>query len=188
MKKFFCLLLCSLTVLTLSSCSKNNKSETEQNNQSENVEDSVVTYNQDDENDEDVEQNDNDESDYTPSSTNYYESSGRSQFNNYEENSNCVNGAVVYEGTGDYYVIETQVGYTIAETYIGWLSEGDKVRGELNRYGFKYLIKNRSNEVRVYIEDFMLSKESSIKWMGEHHKLKSRDQSDYDAPDDSNDF
>lgn len=104
-----------------------------------------------------------------------------SRYYNYEETPNCVDGVVVYEGSGDYYIVETRRGYTVLETYRGFLSEGDNVRGELNRYGFKYIIKKRSDrEVRVYIEDFMLSDRSAVEWLGDHDKLNYRDQKIYD--------
>jgi hypothetical protein len=102
-------------------------------------------------------------------------------FSNYEETNDCVEGVVVYEGDDDYYIVETRKGYTILERYSGRLDEGDKVRGELNRYNFKYLInRNKDSEVRVYIEDYMLSKDRALEWMGEKDHLKSRDQEVYD--------
>ena len=105
-------------------------------------------------------------------------------FYNYEETDACVEGVVVYEGTGDYYIVETRRGYTILERYSGRLDEGDKVRGELNKYNFKYLInKNKKSEVRVYIEDYMLSDDNALEWLGEHDHLKYDDQRAYDAND-----
>ena len=175
---FFILIL----ITPFFACSNKSNSDNQAETDSISGVDSVV-YDNSNEN----EYQDTDEPEYE-SSGNYYEPSGRTQFDNYEETSNCVNGVVVYEGTGDYYVIENNMGYVIAETYTGWLSEGDKVRGELNHYGMKYIIRNRNTEVKVYIEDFMMSKESSIDWMGRHHKLKSSDQSDFDAPDIPNDY
>lgn len=101
---------------------------------------------------------------------------------NYEETDGCVEGVVVYEGTGDYYIVETRKGYTLLERYSGILNEGDKVRGELNRYNFKYIInRNRNTEVRVYIEDYMLTDKSALEWLGEHDHLKYDDQRAYDA-------
>ena len=102
-------------------------------------------------------------------------------FSNYEETDDCVEGVVVYEGDDDYYIVETRKGYTILERYSGRLDEGDKVRGELNRYNFKYLFnRNKDSEVKVYIEDFMLSEDRALEWMGEEDHLKSRDQEAYD--------
>lgn len=109
-------------------------------------------------------------------------SDNRRRYSNYEETDDCVDGVVAYEGSGDYYIIETRRGLTVCETYSGCLSEGDKVRGELNKYSFKYILnKNRDSEVKIYIEDYMLSEESAIRWLGEHNHLKSRNQDYYDS-------
>lgn len=104
------------------------------------------------------------------------------QFSNFEPSSSDTKGVVVYEGSGDYYIIETNRGYTIAERYSGWLYEGHTLYGQLNSFGFKYVIDlNRDSEVKLYLEDYMLSKDQAIEWMGEHHHLNYRDQSDYDS-------
>ena len=51
----------------------------------------------------------------------------------------------------------------------------------LNQYLFKYIInRNRNDEVRVYIEDYMLSDKKALQWLGKHKKLKYRDQEAYD--------
>ena len=79
---------------------------------------------------------------YNPNlSSGNIQSDGRvyGNFSNYKETNDCVEGVVVYEGDDDYYIVETRKGYTILERYSGRLDEGDKVRGELNRYNFKYL-------------------------------------------------
>ena len=110
-----------------------------------------------------------------------------SDFDNYEETDDCVEGEVVYEGEGDYFIVETRKGYTVLERRSGRLSEGHKVRGELNKYRFKYLYnRNRESEVRVYIEEYKLSEESALEWMGEHDHLKSRDQEIYDKMNNRN--
>jgi hypothetical protein len=102
-------------------------------------------------------------------------------FYNYEETNDCVEGVVVYEGEDDYYIVETRRGYTILERRSGSLSEGHKVRGELNRHGTKYLYnRRRDSEVRVYIEDYALSDDDALEWMGENDHLKSDDQEAYD--------
>lgn len=94
-------------------------------------------------------------------------------YSNYEENDYCVDGVVVYEGADDYYIIETKKGYTVLEVYSGILYEGNRVRGELNHYNFKYIInKNRQSEVRVYIEDYMLSDEDALNWLRDNGHLK----------------
>jgi hypothetical protein len=111
-----------------------------------------------------------------------YDNDKTQKHSNYKETANCVDGVVVYEGSGDYYIIETRRGLTICETYSGWLSEGDKVKGELDTFGFKYILnKNRNSEIKIYIEDYMLSEEKALRWLGEHSHLKSRDQDYYDS-------
>jgi len=121
---------------------------------------------------------------YNPSiNSSNIQSDGRlyGNFSNYEETNDCVEGVVVYEGRDDYYIVETRKGYTVLERYSGRLDEDDKVRGELNRYNFKYLInRNKDSEVKVYIEDYMLSDDKALEWMGENNHLKSRDQEAYD--------
>ncbi len=113
-----------------------------------------------------------------------YEESNR--YDNYEETNSCVDGEVVYEGTGDYYIVETMSGYTIVERRLGgFLYEGDRVRGKLNSYSYTYIINKRNDtEVSIYIEDYMLSKDRAIEWMGSHNRLKSRDQDAYDMEND----
>ena len=102
-------------------------------------------------------------------------------FYNYEETDNCVEGVVVYEGDDDYFIVETRRGYTVLERRSGSLSEGHKVRGELNRTGTKYLYNRRRNsEIRVYIEDYALSDDDALEWLGEHDHLKSDNQEAYD--------
>ena len=101
---------------------------------------------------------------------------------NYKETNNCEEGAVVYEGKGCYYIVETRKGYTVMEDYSGSLFEGAKVRGELNQYNFKYLINRHKNqEIKVCIEDYMLSDKQAIELLGKKKRLKSNDQSAYDA-------
>lgn len=103
-------------------------------------------------------------------------------FYNYKETNDCEEGVVVYEGDDDFFIVETRKGYTVLEVYSGILYEGDKVRGELNKYFFKYLVnRNRNSEVRVYIEDYMLSDDRALEWLGKHDHLKSDDQDAYDA-------
>lgn len=104
------------------------------------------------------------------------------EYSNYKESSDCVEGVVVYEGDDDYYIVETRRGFTILEVYSGILYEGNKVRGELNRYSFRYIInRNRNSEVRVYIEDYALTEDDAIEWLGENDHLNDEDQRIYDA-------
>ncbi len=125
----------------------------------------------------------------TYSSSNSIKSDERiySHLSNYEETDDCVEGVVVYEGEGDFYIVEARRGYTVLERYNGRLDEGDKVRGELNRYNFKYLYnRNNDSEVKVYIEDYMLSEDSALEWMGDNDHLKSDDQEAYDSKKNNN--
>lgn len=109
----------------------------------------------------------------------------QSKYSNFEPSSNDCEGVVVYEGRGDYYIIETQLGYTVLETYGGYLWEDDYVRGELNSYNWHFILDTtRDNEVRVYIEDYMLSAERALEWLGSHNKLKYSDQEVYDREND----
>ena len=103
------------------------------------------------------------------------------QFSNFEPDYNDRKGIVVYEGQGDYYIIETSGGYVIAERYSGILYEDQTIYGPLHSYGSKFFIDlNRDSEVKLYIEDYMLTQERAVEWMGEHHHLKYYDQTRYD--------
>ena len=105
-----------------------------------------------------------------------------SELPNYVETSQCVEGEVVYEGNNDYYIIITQKGCTIVERYSGRLDEGDKVRGELNKYKWTYIYnRKKKQEVKIYIEDYMLSERNSLMWMGKNKHLKSEDQKRFDS-------
>lgn len=73
-------------------------------------------------------------------------------FSNFEPGYNDRKGVVVYEGQGDYYIIETTGGFVIAERYSGILYEDHTIYGPLHSYGFKYFIDlNRDSEVKLYI-------------------------------------
>ena len=50
-----------------------------------------------------------------------YDDEYSSRYDNYVETSSCEDGVVVYEGRGDYYIIETGSGHTVLETYSGIL-------------------------------------------------------------------
>ena len=127
---------------------------------------------------------------YTYTSTTSFNTSNSNEeedkYDNYEETSSCLDGEIVYEGDDDYYIVETRSGYTILERRSGGsLYEGDRIRGELHNYGTTYIIKkNTDREVRVYIEEYMLSDDRAIEWMGDHDHLDSSDQDVYDAQND----
>jgi len=77
-------------------------------------------------------------------------------------------GEVMIE-KGDYFVVDTDNGYTVMERRSGGLiNEGDKIVGNLNSYGFKdvYNLSN-GNESRVYIEDYRMDEEKAIEMIYE---------------------
>ena len=180
-----------LFVLFLWSCGNNlgTYSSEEKDSVVVEVEDSNEYVVEDDEEDEGDEMED----DYSITETpNQYpeiseeQQSYRNRYHNYEETPSCEDGVVVYEGRGGFFVIETRRGFTVLETYSGYLCEGDKVRGELNKYNFRYIIKTRNDsEVRVYIDDYMLSGDRALEWLGEHNHLKYDDQEAYDRSKES---
>lgn len=67
-------------------------------------------------------------------------------------------GVVVKEdvcGTGNAIIETTDNWYVAAEHWSGvFLSEGDKVYGELKRYGFQEITRADGREGRFYIEDY----------------------------------
>ena len=63
----------------------------------------------------------------------------------------------------DRMIIETSSGYVLAEHYRGRFYEGRRVYGNLHSYGFKD-VKVSDNDARIYIEDYMASKEKAIEW------------------------
>jgi len=82
-------------------------------------------------------------------------------------------GEVIWEKSGcDFYIVETQKYFVLVEWYKGRLYEGDKLKGELHSYGYKYL-KNTSrndDEVKVYIENYWTFKTICFEWLKEHDK------------------
>lgn len=100
----------------------------------------------------------------------------------FTETLDCVDGEVVYQGSQDYYVIETAKGFTICELYYGSLSVGDLLYGELNSYNFKYIFNKSSNsDVKVWIDDYMLSKDSAIKYLGSKGRLSPEEQKAFNS-------
>lgn len=181
----------SITLL-LSSC-VNGTSSNSNNSESVSEEVAVVeevpssNYQQYDNSSYQVEEADNDNYNYSYTYTESYnfEEGNQSNYPNYEPSSNDCEGIVVYEGRGDYFIVETRRGYTVLEVYNGILYEDQKVKGELNSYNFHYILNvNRDSEVRVYIEDYMLSAERALDWLGSHNKLKYSDQEAYDRDND----
>ena len=107
------------------------------------------------------------------------------KFSNFNRSYSDREGEVVYEGRGDYYVIETSSGYVIAERRSGPLYEGNRIYGQLHSTGYNYFInKSFDSEIALDIEDYYLSESRVIDWLGEHDKLKYSDQSQYDEEND----
>ncbi|NLS94434.1 MAG: hypothetical protein GXX96_19935 [Planctomycetaceae bacterium] len=75
-------------------------------------------------------------------------------------------GVVVLNKSGtDYFLVETISGYSLLEWYGGYdPAAGDKIVGKIESYGFHdvYDISVR-RELRVWVEDFWLSKEDAIR-------------------------
>ena len=76
---------------------------------------------------------------------------------------------IVVAGEGDCkesdrLVIETRRGFTLAEQYRGTFDKGDKVFGELSRYGFKDVQVRSGSNGRIYIDDYDTSKDQAVKW------------------------
>lgn len=74
-------------------------------------------------------------------------------------------GAVAYKKSGcDYFIAETVSGYVLLEWYGGNdPDEGDIIVGNFESYGFKDIYNlTADSELRVWVEDYMLSKSSVI--------------------------
>ena len=78
---------------------------------------------------------------------------------------NAAKGVVVFYKSGcSYYIVEDNMGYTLLEWYGGNdPSEGDTLVGDFNTYGMKDIYNLTVDaETKVWIEDFMLSKDSVL--------------------------
>ncbi len=97
----------------------------------------------------------------------YSEPSHLPMVSTYSETSqDDVEGVVLKEYKKDIYVIETRRFYVIVEWYRGRLWEGDKVVGELHRYGKKEIYnEKRDCEVTVYVEEYYTSWDDVVKWL-----------------------
>jgi hypothetical protein len=101
-------------------------------------------------------------------------SSSNSDFQNpspslYNSSIQTVNGngyaVVVYKQSScDYFILENNSGYIIAE----WMGgndpdQGDKITGSFNSFGTKeFYNQSRDRECRLWVDDYMLSKESAL--------------------------
>lgn len=78
-------------------------------------------------------------------------------------------GGIVVKADGDCpagsdrMIFETRSGYVLAERYSGIFLEWWRVYGDLHSYGFKN-VKVNNNDARVYVEDYMASKDVAIRW------------------------
>ncbi|RZK09948.1 MAG: hypothetical protein EOO46_12270 [Flavobacterium sp.] len=87
---------------------------------------------------------------------------------NYSDNqisSSSNSGTVVYKPSScDYFIIENSRGFIIAEWMGGNDPDlGDQISGELNSYGTKdFYNLTRESSGRIWIDDYMLSKESAL--------------------------
>jgi hypothetical protein len=79
---------------------------------------------------------------------------------------NAAQGIVVFYKSGcDYYIVETNMGYSLLEWYGGNdPSEGDVLVGDYESYGMKTIYNVTANSgTKVWVEDFWLSKGNVIK-------------------------
>lgn len=70
------------------------------------------------------------------------------------------------EGSSDRIVIETNMGFTLAQVYSGYSAtfEDRKIYGDLNSYGFKDVTNENGDEARIYIDDYMATEDSAREW------------------------
>lgn len=73
-------------------------------------------------------------------------------------------GVVSFYPAGcDYFIVESSLGYSLMQHYYGFDPyEGDTVYGDLNSYSFKDLTTSSGNSIRVWIDDYMLSKSRAL--------------------------
>jgi len=90
-------------------------------------------------------------------------------------------GEIVYEGRNGYCIVSSPQGYAIIEFYSNYGSEGDMIYGNINHYSFTYAyVGNNTSTSKVYIEDYAISKDRAVEWMGGHNHLKFNDQQSWD--------
>lgn len=171
-----------LSLLFLVACTNNNSTSGQMSSSNESdcyviEEDTVI---EDDNTDEESEEYDEDgfvEEEELSDEEKFFNS-----FDNFEPSGSDVKGVVVYEGSSSYYIIETNMGFTIAEWYGGAIPVvGQTIYGKLNSFCMNYfIILNNERETQLWIEDYWKSKDSAIEWLGEHNHLNYYDQSRYD--------
>jgi|JI6StandDraft_1071083.scaffolds.fasta_scaffold72730_1 hypothetical protein len=87
----------------------------------------------------------------------------------YQNNGQAISGSgfaiVVYKPSScDYFILENSSGYIVAEWMGGNDPDlGDKVSGNFNSFGTKdFFNQSRDRDCRLWIDDYMLSKESAL--------------------------
>lgn len=94
-------------------------------------------------------------------------------FKNKELNTDDIIGEVIWEKNHcDFYIVETKSYFVLVEWYQGNINNGDKLKGELHSYSFKYLINmSRNNEkIKVYIENYWSTKKECFDWLRKNNK------------------
>lgn len=80
-------------------------------------------------------------------------------------------GDIVYKKSGcDYFIVETALGYDLIEWYGGNdPDKGDTLIGNFESYGFEDIYNiTADSELRVYVEDYWLSKDDVLEKYFEH--------------------
>ena len=85
---------------------------------------------------------------------------------------NCM--VLVTELKSDYWVGYEDYGYVIFELYgYTYIDEDDVICGNIHSYGFKDAYNaTKEKSIRIYIEDYGLSKQRCIDWINSHDKWK----------------
>ena len=91
-------------------------------------------------------------------------------------------GFVAYEGSKNYYIVETSAGFTVLRALSGFLRETDFIRGDLNRFGMGTVTRMKGGfTVEVDVQQCMLTERMAVEWLGDRKLLKPRDQKTYDG-------
>lgn len=77
---------------------------------------------------------------------------------------NSLTATVVYRKTGcSYFILENNQGYIVAEWYGGTDPDiGETLVGQFNSFGFKDYVTTNNSNCHLWIDDYMLSKESAL--------------------------
>ncbi|MCX6793400.1 MAG: hypothetical protein NTY12_05285 [Candidatus Falkowbacteria bacterium] len=73
-------------------------------------------------------------------------------------------GVITYAPSGcDYFIVESSLGYSLFEWFGGALpNEGDALYGDFSGYGFKDFYTGSNRKIRVWVEDYLLSRSRAI--------------------------